>query len=56
LRRRKNRFRRKRRRRLFLQGSNTGKGKSGSECLKRQKGRTKARFDRGEVIFNGRNV
>jgi hypothetical protein len=47
LRGRKNRLRGKRRRRIFLQGSNRSKNRSSGERRERQRSRAKTRFDRG---------
>jgi hypothetical protein len=46
----KNRFRGKRRRRIFLQRSNRGKDRSGREGVEGQGSQTKTRFDRRNVI------
>jgi hypothetical protein len=54
LKRGKNRLRGKRRRRIFLQRSNRGKHRSGREGEKGQGSQMKVRFDRGNIIFYGR--
>jgi hypothetical protein len=55
LRRGKDRFRWKRRGRIFLQRSNRGKDRSGREGVERERSRTKTKFDRRNTIFNSRD-